>query len=71
MPSYGNIPVNTVCGALSMVAGVTICGELVAAVALQAGAHGVRGWGVWGRVTLCTADTGGSMPAMVKMHISR
>ncbi len=52
-----------------MMACIAICREIMLAMALQAGRHGVGSGGVGGGVALCTADACGSMAAMVKVHI--
>ena len=54
-----------------MVAAVAADGVVLAAVAVQAGAHGVRGLGIGGGVAFLAGDAAGSVLAVVEMDGSR
>lgn len=50
---------------------ITIAGQRMLAVAVQARAHGVGHGGIGCGVALCTANPGACMPCVVKMHMRR
>ena len=56
---------------LLIMAFITIAGQRMLAVAVQARAHGVGHGGIRRGVALCTANPGACMPCVVKMHMCR